>query len=257
MKAIPILIAVLVSYGFVAGQELQSRVFGGKDISVISVEEAKKEASRDGFGESDFVAAAFNVKRLELLKLCFEESAMQPYYMQIFPKLPDDSFKHKLLYMKLMSTSTNIWSQWGAESDNGQNTTGRREEHANWFISMLHPVLPDLTVAPYVIATREKRVALAERYAKAAGLTVEGLPVDDVVENARRVWPPRPEGGATPLKGEGLAPKSNPDVPVILAGNPQDASVLPGGWALWASIASVATAAAGWLLLRSKRKKRG
>ena len=44
MKAIPILIAVLVSYGFVAGQELQSRVFGGKDISVISVEEAKKEA---------------------------------------------------------------------------------------------------------------------------------------------------------------------------------------------------------------------
>jgi multidrug transporter EmrE-like cation transporter len=36
-----------------------------------------------------------------------------------------------------------------------------------------------------------------------------------------------------------------------------ESTPLPGGWALWAGIATVLAAAAGWLLFRSKGKGKG
>lgn len=63
-------------------------------------------------------------------------------------------------------------------------------------------------------------------------------------------------GNSRSPEESGSASKLNASAPVAIVGKAGESTPLPGGWALWAGIATLLAAAAGWLLLRSKRKKR-
>jgi len=112
--------------------------------------------------------------------------------------------------------------------------------------------------------SHNREAILAHKYENATWLPAEKivLPFSKVpVEDAKRVWPPKPgeKPGApnTPKQPDGTASKPSGSAPLATVDKAGERTPLRGGWALWAGIAAVLAAAAGWLWLRSKGKGKG
>lgn len=219
------------------------------DLTQVSIAEAQKLATKavTGLSAEDFGKAALASGRYEMVDLCWEYPYISLFINEAMRKMPVESKERDALIVMMMQNPRMPWPNPNS-FDGGGDYGARAIDSAGYVIPLLRKYLPDLPIKYSVINTREKRLAIAEQYAKAAG-----LPIEETVE-ARRVWPPNRVGTATTQKAAGNAFKSGSSSSSAASGEPDESPFLPGGWALWASIAA-ALAAAGWLLRRSLRMK--
>jgi hypothetical protein len=191
-------------------------------------------------------------QRLDILEQCWEKTpigVIVEHFWDELEKLPDSKLRDGMVLIILKSPTTNTRYQDDAFS----SYSGFRKEFAKKLLTMAQKSLPDVPLEYDSISTYEKRLVLARAMEKALGIESE------TPENAKRVWPPKPgnKPGApsTPSPQDGAANNPNRPVPLATVDKTGEPAPLPGGWALWAGIAAILASAAGWLLLRSKRKK--
>jgi hypothetical protein len=233
---------------------LVSSAADGRDMSQMSAADAYEELSNLGAAAEDreFVLEAIKHKRLDILAVCLDhpKGGAGRYFGEELEKMPDSEFKNHMLLIILKSPLTN--ARLRPTPFKSDDRAG--DYFAKWFIPMLNKTLPDVPVDYEVISTMEKRRVLAGRMEAALGIESENP------ENARRVWPPKPSGGRAPSRGTPQedaagALRPNEPAPVTAVGTAVGSAPLSGGLRLWAGIAAIITAAAGWFFVRSKSRQ--
>jgi hypothetical protein len=225
-----------------------------RDMSRMFAADAYEELSNLGgaAGNREFVLEAIRHKRLDILAVCLDHpmGGARRYFGEELEKMPDAEFKNHMLLIILKSPLTN--QRLRPTPFKSDDRAG--DYFAKWFIPMLNKTLPDVPVDYEVISTMEKRRVLARRMEAALGIESENP------EIARRVWPPKPSGARAPSRGTPQedavgALRPNDAAPVTAVGTAVETTPLPGGSWLWAGIAAIITAAAGWFFFHAKRRQ--
>ena len=155
----------------------------GRDMMTIPIEEAMKpellKEHRD-----EFVDAAFETKRMDLLQLCWKTDYVAIRYKMNLEGMPDSPFRDQILLMMLRTESHDAWlDTLGLEDYLSLMQHGL----AHWLIPLLKHRLPDLPVEFATISTSERRLKIAEDYEKAmaaAGVPIEGKSTLDHTKSA-------------------------------------------------------------------------
>lgn len=156
-------------------------------FSSISVEDARSVASGLLTGQTilDFCEAAINSGRRELVDICWEFPATSGMlFTEIIPKLPG-SQQDELIVMMLQNERKHWVPDASQDIYSMDSPAFRRKIAAEVWIPVFRKYLPELPMDYSVMDTREKRLLIASKYAKIAG-----IPFDEPIE-ARRVWPPK------------------------------------------------------------------
>ena len=218
-------------------------------LTKLPEEEVRKIASQIGTGKSahEFCVAALASGRYEVVNICWEYPYTSNLLGEIMRKMPIDSNERDALIIMFFKNKNLTWLSYSDSAMLFGADSLAAKQCAEHVIPLLHKYLPGLPIDFREIDTQEKRLTLIGKFAKAAG-----LPFEESAE-ARRVWPPTRRTGVGGQQDGGDATKPGQPGSVATAAKAGEVGFLPGGWALWAEIAS-AIAAAGWLLHRSKRK---
>lgn len=220
------------------------------DLTQISISEAREMASKPTMGKSyrDFGKAALASGRYEIVDICWEYPYTGACIEKAMLKMPAESKERDALIIMMMRNPRIPWLDPDSPLDGGVLVSGAAEN----VIPLLRKYLPDLPMKYSVIDTREKRLAIAERYAKAAG-----IPIYDEGD-AKRVWPP-PQAGVQgmPTRIPNGVRQRNPatvESPAVAAETHSAFFPLSVPWAVGICIA-VVFSGAGWLLYRRLRHK--
>ena len=241
-------------------REANYRIARGEwDIKTITLETVKEALPYGGsYFQNRILNSALDVKRMDLLRYLITVDGIQYEVWRRVLKMPDDTLRRELLVYELQAES-GFWPSAGPWND---WRMGDLDTWAVEFLPLLKGVLPDIEVSKRTIYNRRTRIALAERYAKAAGIPYEPVPYDAseelVVVPAKPDAPPPVQNQATPPKADGSQGNAAPH-PAVQDSSRKPASQPPNGaepgnnWPLWAGLSTVLAAAAAWLLVRLRR----
>ena len=243
--------AVLLVVAFIAVPFGVSQNPSTEQVGTMSVIDARKFLSTTTTGKQAkrFVDAAIESGRPEIIELGWESSSTSDFLRDAVFKMPDSRLKDELA-SRYLRRPQDAWPTEQMRFFNGQGMTMGVSE---FIIPLVRRHLPDTPLDFSVISTSEKRTKLADAFDAAAGIPIVKEP------EAKRVWPPhvggKQDGKPTPPNGGGPAPSANGSAPIVAMSNARQPSYFLGSRPLWAGIAAVVAAAAGWLFLRSKGKK--
>ena len=221
------------------------------DFSEISVSEARIIASKvDGMGGAAdaFIKAAMKAGRVEIMSICWEDNYLAALFGPMWESLPDDRFKDRMVSYYLRNSRVS----WPDEGGNLLRTRSGIDGTVRRWIPPLRKYLPDLPMDYSVLATREKRLKLADEFDAAAGIPIETEP------EAKRVWSPkgemRPVGRTAPNEKVLRDTGQSTDVAIVTMREEGKTSVI-GSVAVYSGVAIGILILATWLIRRGPAGK--
>ena len=216
----------------------------------MSVAEARAAARliNTGMLARQFVDSALGSGKPEIIEVCWQEAATDLMLRDAMTKMPDSALKDQLVSRFLRKPVG-----WPSDSPLEWKGDLMRAGRVRFIIPLVQGHLPDTPMDFSVIATREKRLNLADAFDTAAGIPIEREP------DAKRIWPPLKLGdtpiiASTPFQRDDKTTQPNaaaPTAPVAKAG---ESWPLRGGWAPWACIAVAIAGIAVWLGRRLRHR---
>ena len=218
----------------------------------MSGAEAREAVKLTNTGEKSlqFFEAAMKSGRVEIIEVWWETAYTHGWLSEAVITMPDSPLKDRLVSRYLRNPRI----AWPTESPVAMRMEMYRTGTIRFMIPLVRRYLPDTPMNFSVIATREKRLKLADAFDTAAGIPIEREP------DAKRVWPPLKLGDSpiianTPSHHDDKATQPNAAAPTATVAKASESWPLPGGWAPWTCIAVAIAGIAVWLARRFRVRK--
>lgn len=219
------------------------------NFSTILVEDARvlaDSAGNTGIGAiaHEFVRAAMESGRVDLIELCWENRHVSALFFNEYQKMPDGYLKDQLFSSRLRNPRIPWPDDRPGETSSGNGT--ERMSLVEWYIPIFRKYIPDLPKNYSEIGSREKRLKLADVFDKAVGIPI-------VVEpEARRVWPPsqsRQHEASSVVPASPTAAGAS----TVAPGSGGETVLSRNRSFVWFSVfAAALVGVAAWLILRSR-----